>query len=60
MSASAPVVAAIRDVTALIGNDFTPQRVDLTLRDGKIAAIAPAGQGADGAEPLYPPREDNN
>jgi 5-methylthioadenosine/S-adenosylhomocysteine deaminase len=49
MSPSAPPVAAIRDVTALLANDFTPQQVDLTLRDGKIAAIAPAGHGADGA-----------
>ena len=54
MSASAPAIAAIRDVTALVGNDFTPQRVDLTLRDGQIAAIAPAGQGADGRRRVRP------
>ncbi|HEY7067790.1 MAG TPA: amidohydrolase family protein [Chloroflexota bacterium] len=51
MSPTAPPVAAIRNVTALIGEDFAPRVVDLTLRDGRIAALAPAeqGEGADTA-----------
>jgi 5-methylthioadenosine/S-adenosylhomocysteine deaminase len=53
VSAGAPQIGAIGNVTALVGNDFTPQRVDLRLLDGKISAIEPAGQRA-GAECAAP------
>ena len=52
----APTVSAITNVTALVGPDLEPQRCHLYIRDGVIAAIAPA---IDGTTPLAsaPPPE---
>ncbi len=54
----APTVSAITNVTALVGPDLEPQRCHLYIRDGVIAAIAPAIDGTTPLAAAPPPQGD--
>ena len=54
----APSVSAITNVTALVGPDLEPQRCHLYIRDGVIAAVAPAIDGTTPMAVAPPPQGD--
>ena len=54
----APSVSAITNVIALVGPDLEPQRCHIYIRDGVIAAIAPAIDGTTPMAAAPPPRGD--
>ena len=54
----APAVHAITNVTALVGRDLEPLRCHIYIRDGLIAAIVPASDGATPLAAAPPPAKD--